>query len=210
LVDVAELGYYAKDNAGEICVRGANVFRGYYKNEAETNAVMDKDGWLHTGDIGRWTERGTLKVVDRKKHIFKLAQGEYVAPEKIENIYSRSKYVAQSFIHGESLKTCLIGIVVPDPEVLPGAAAEKLGLVLSMEELCDRDDVKQMIIKDIQEVGKSAGLHSFEQVKRISRLAIKKFFLGQRHLLERRSIQRGERTLDTDAQIKAAPVERAL
>lgn len=76
LVDVPELGYYAKDNAGEICVRGANVFKGYYKNEPETNAVLDKDGWLHTGDIGRWTDRGTLKIVDRKKHIFKLAQGK--------------------------------------------------------------------------------------------------------------------------------------
>lgn len=74
LVDVEELGYFSKDNAGEICVRGANVFRGYFKNESETNKVLDKDGWLHTGDIGRWTERGTLKIVDRKKHIFKLSQ----------------------------------------------------------------------------------------------------------------------------------------
>lgn len=44
-------------------------------------------------------------------------QGEYVAPEKIEGIYARSKYVAQSFVHGESLKTCLVGVIVPDPEV---------------------------------------------------------------------------------------------
>ncbi|KAI6176239.1 Arachidonate--CoA ligase [Aphelenchoides bicaudatus] len=169
LVDVPELGYYSKDNAGEICVRGANVFRGYFKNEAETKAVLDEDGWLHTGDVGRWTDRGTLRIVDRKKHIFKLAQGEYVAPEKIENIYARSKFVAQSFIHGESLKTCLIAIVVPDPEVLPGVAAEKLNLAtdLSMEELCDREDVKQMIVKDLLDVGKAAGLYSFEQVKDI-------------------------------------------
>lgn len=62
------------------------------------------------------------------------------------------------------MKTCLIGIVIPDPEVLPGAA-QKLGIVgLSMEELCARDDIKQMILKDIHEVGKVAGLYSFEQV----------------------------------------------
>jgi long-chain acyl-CoA synthetase len=74
LIDVPELGYFAKDNAGEVCVRGANVFRGYYKNEDGTRSVLDDDGWLHTGDIGRWTERGTLKIFDRKKDIFKLAQ----------------------------------------------------------------------------------------------------------------------------------------
>jgi long-chain acyl-CoA synthetase len=168
LVDVAEMGYFAKDDAGEICVRGANVSRGYYKNEEETKNVLDEEGWLHTGDIGRWTERGTLRVVDRKKNIFKLAQGEYVAPEKIENIYARSKHVCQSFVHGDSLKTSLVAIVVPDPEVLPFQVAKKLGLTnLSIEELCMRDDVKQLIMKDIIEVGKEASLLGFEQVKDI-------------------------------------------
>uniref|UniRef100_A0AC34QHB7 Long-chain-fatty-acid--CoA ligase n=2 Tax=Panagrolaimus sp. JU765 TaxID=591449 RepID=A0AC34QHB7_9BILA len=168
LVDVPELGYFAKDNAGEVCIKGPNVFKGYYKNEEQTRETIDSDGWLHTGDIGRWTDVGTLKIVDRKKHIFKLAQGEYVAPEKIENIYGRSKFVAQSFIHGESLKTCLIGIIVPDPEVLPNAVKNQLKLEgLSMEDLCENADVKKMIMDDMLAVGKAAGLYSFEQVKDI-------------------------------------------
>ena len=74
LVDVPELNYFAKDNAGEVCIKGANVFKGYYKNEEQTRETLDRDGWLHTGDIGKWTEAGTLKIIDRKKHIFKLAQ----------------------------------------------------------------------------------------------------------------------------------------
>jgi long-chain acyl-CoA synthetase len=168
LVDVPELGYFARDNAGEVCIKGSNVFKGYYKNEEQTKEVLDEDGWLHTGDIGRWTEVGTLKIVDRKKHIFKLAQGEYVAPERIENIYLRSKFVAQSFVHGESLKTCLIAIIVPDPEVLPLEASKTLGIAkLSMQELCQREDVKKMIMDDLLAVGKAAGLYSFEQVKDI-------------------------------------------
>jgi len=157
LVDVPELGYYADKNGGEVCVRGTNVFRGYFKNEEETRKALI-DGWLHTGDIGRWTKRGTLQIVDRKKHIFKLAQGEYVAPEKIENVYARSKYVAQSFVHGESLKTCLVGVIVPDPEALPN---------LAMDEICTQPEIKEMILKDMLAVGKAAGLHSFEQVKDI-------------------------------------------
>jgi long-chain acyl-CoA synthetase len=126
---------------------------------------MDSDGWLHTGDVGKWTDRGCLQIIDRKKHIFKLAQGEYVAPERIENVYVRSKYVAQCFIHGESLKSSLIGIVVPDADVLPKEVAEKLGLKdLSIEDLCKNKDVKDLITQDMLAIGKMSGLHTFEQV----------------------------------------------
>ncbi|KHJ96103.1 AMP-binding enzyme [Oesophagostomum dentatum] len=167
LVDVPELGYYTKDNAGEVCIKGPIVFRGYYKNEEQTKEVMDEDGYLHTGDIGRWMKEGTLKIVDRKKHIFKLAQGEYVAPEKIENIYVRSKYVAQSFVHGESLKTCLIAIVVPDAEELIPACKKHLNLNGTLEELCKNREVVKMVLDDMVAVGKKSGLFSFEQVKDI-------------------------------------------
>ncbi|CAI5437559.1 unnamed protein product [Caenorhabditis angaria] len=166
LVDVPELNYYAKDNAGEVCVRGHIVFKGYYKNEQQTRETIDSDGWLHTGDIGKWTPEGTLKIVDRKKHIFKLSQGEYVAPEKIENIYVRSKYVAQSFVYGESLKTCLIAIVVPDVETLGPAMADN-GIKGTFEELCRNEEVKKLVLEDMLAVGKKAGLFSFEQVRDI-------------------------------------------
>jgi long-chain-fatty-acid--coA ligase, putative len=59
-------------------------------------------------------QNGTLKIIDRKKNIFKLQQGEYIAPEKIENIYLRSQYVAGIFVYGDRLKSTLVGIVVPE------------------------------------------------------------------------------------------------
>jgi len=168
LIDVEEMGYFAKDNAGEICVKGANVFQGYLKNEEETKKVLDEDGWLHTGDIGKWTEQGTLRIVDRKKNIFKLAQGEYIAPEKIENVYALSKFIAQLFVHGESLKTSLVAIVIPDKAVLSDEVSKKFGLTnLSMEEMCKCEDVKKLIMDDMIKKGKESGLHSFEQVKDI-------------------------------------------
>ena len=104
LVDVAEMEYYACNGEGEICVKGPTVFHGYLNDREKTDEVLDSNGWLHTGDIGKWMENGTLKIIDRKKHIFKLSQGEYIAPEKLENIFIRSPFVAQIFVHGESLK----------------------------------------------------------------------------------------------------------
>uniref|UniRef100_A0A8C1Q8X9 Long-chain-fatty-acid--CoA ligase n=1 Tax=Cyprinus carpio TaxID=7962 RepID=A0A8C1Q8X9_CYPCA len=135
LVDVAEMNYYATKGEGEVCVRGPNVFKGYLKDPEKTKEALDEDGWVHTGDIGRWLPNGTLQIVDRKKHIFKLAQGEYIAPEKIENIYIRSEAVAQTFVHGDSLQACLVAIIVPDPDFLPGWA-KKRGIEGSYEELC--------------------------------------------------------------------------
>uniref|UniRef100_A0A8C2P9X3 Long-chain-fatty-acid--CoA ligase n=1 Tax=Capra hircus TaxID=9925 RepID=A0A8C2P9X3_CAPHI len=111
-------------------------------------------------------ENGTLKIIDRKKHIFKLAQGEYIAPEKIENIYQRSEPIAQVFVHGESLQAFLIAIVVPDVETL-GAWAQKRGIVGSFEELCRNKDVKKGILEDMVRLGKESGLKPFEQVKGI-------------------------------------------
>ncbi|KAM5310832.1 long-chain-fatty-acid--CoA ligase 1 isoform 1-T3 [Glossophaga mutica] len=166
LVDVEEMNYVAAKGEGEVCVKGPNVFQGYLKDPAKTAEALDKDGWLHTGDIGKWLPNGTLKIIDRKKHIFKLAQGEYIAPEKIENVYQRSEPVAQVFVHGESLQAFLVAIVVPDIETL-GRWARKRGLEGSFEELCRNKDVKKAVLEDLLRIGKESGLKTFEQVKGI-------------------------------------------
>ncbi|KAF3825572.1 hypothetical protein GH733_005554 [Mirounga leonina] len=153
LVDVEEMNYLASKGEGE--------------DPVKTAEVLDKDGWLHTGDIGKWLPNGTLKIIDRKKHIFKLAQGEYIAPEKIENIYLRSEPIAQVFVHGESLQAFLIAIVVPDVETLCSWARKK-GFEGSFEELCRNKDVKKAILEDMVRLGKESGLKPFEQVKGIS------------------------------------------
>ncbi|XP_018115415.1 acyl-CoA synthetase long chain family member 1 protein L homeolog isoform X2 [Xenopus laevis] len=167
LVDVEEMNYLAAKGEGEVCVKGSNVFQGYLKDEEKTAEALDKDGWLHTGDIGKWLPNGTLKIIDRKKHIFKLAQGEYIAPEKIENIYTRSEPVVQVFVHGESLQAFLVGIIVPDPENVINWA-KKRKFEGSYEELCKNKDFKNAILEDLLKLGKEAGLKTFEQVKDIA------------------------------------------
>lgn len=166
LVDVPEMDYYARDNKGEIVCKGPNVFIGYYKNPEKTKEAIDDDGWLHTGDVGQWLPNGTLKIIDRIKNIFKLSQGEYVAAEKIENTYMRSQYVAQAFVEGDSFQPYLMGVIVPDEEVIMPWARQN-DVQGSFKDICAREDVKAMILKDILSVGKSAELKGFEQVKDI-------------------------------------------
>ncbi|XP_023717109.1 long-chain-fatty-acid--CoA ligase 5 isoform X5 [Cryptotermes secundus] len=166
LVDVPEMEYYAVNGQGEVCVKGTNVFQGYYKEDEKTNETIDSDGWHHTGDVGMWLPNGTLKIIDRKKHIFKLSQGEYIVPEKIENIYIRSQYVQQVFVCGESLKSCIVAVVVPDVDVIKSWACEN-GIPGTLSVLCAHPEVKQLIMDDMVSWGKEAGLKSFEQVKDI-------------------------------------------
>ncbi|XP_033852342.3 long-chain-fatty-acid--CoA ligase 1 [Acipenser ruthenus] len=164
VVDIEEMNYLASNGEGEICIKGPSVFQGYLKDAEKTSEALDSQGWLHTGDVGKWLPNGALKIIDRKKHMFKLSQGEYIAPEKIENVYLRSAALLQVFVHGDSLQSHLIGIVVPDPEVFTGWAQEK-GIVGSYDELCRNQEVKKAILEDLTRLGKEAGLKSFEQVK---------------------------------------------
>ncbi|CAF4359594.1 unnamed protein product, partial [Adineta steineri] len=83
LVDVPGTDYRSEYNRGEVCIRGPTIFKGYYGDEEKTREAIDQDGWLHTGDVGEWTSTGALKIIDRTKHIFKLSQGKYIAPERL-------------------------------------------------------------------------------------------------------------------------------
>lgn len=99
--------------------------------------------------------------------MFKLAQGEYVAAEKIENVHIRSPLVAQSFVYGDSLRSKLVAVIVPDGEtLLPWAAARDLPQ--DLKQLCESPAVKAAIFRSVVEEGRTAQLRGFEQVQRDS------------------------------------------
>ena len=77
----------------QVLLRGGIIFGGYLKLESTTKEVLEPDGWFHTGDIGEILPDGSLKIIDRKKNIFKLSQGEYIAVEKVEAAFGKSDFV---------------------------------------------------------------------------------------------------------------------
>ncbi|CEG76360.1 hypothetical protein RMATCC62417_11262 [Rhizopus microsporus] len=173
LLDVPEMEYLSTDPypRGEICVRGPNIFKGYFKDEEKTREAIDEEGWFHTGDIGMINERGAIVIIDRKKNIFKLAQGEYIAPEKIENVYAKDPIIGQIYLHGDSLQSSLVAIVVPDPDALNSLLAAKLPQIhakkLSLPELCKLPEVNALVLAQMDRVGKLSGLRGFEFAKAI-------------------------------------------
>lgn len=106
---------------GEICVRGVNVMKGYYRNEAATEAVLDKHGWLKTGDMGTRTPDGTLFLRGRNKTMLLSASGQNIYPEEIEAKLNNMPFVAESLVVERDGK--LVGLVYPDYPAL-----DKLGL----------------------------------------------------------------------------------
>jgi long-chain acyl-CoA synthetase len=102
---------------GEILVRGPHVMKGYYKDEASTNEIIDNEGWLHTGDIGYLKDDKYLMITDRKKEIFKLSSGKYIAPQVIENKLRESSFIENCIVFGEH-QGYVSAIIIPKMEQL--------------------------------------------------------------------------------------------
>ncbi|KAI8824958.1 uncharacterized protein EV422DRAFT_564316 [Fimicolochytrium jonesii] len=170
LVDVESMGYTVKDQPfprGEILIRGNNIFKGYYQSQEKTDEVLTSDGWYRTGDVGQFDPKGRLQIIDRAKNIFKLAQGEYIAPEKIEMVYLKHEAVAQAFVYGDSLQAVVVAVIVPDEDTLKHWVEAKGLPVKPFAELCQDDDVRKALLEDLTKYGRAEGLKGFELVKDI-------------------------------------------
>jgi long-chain acyl-CoA synthetase len=169
LKDIPEMNYTSKDPAGpkgEVCVKGPVVFVGYYKDEQATKEAFDEDGYFCTGDVGAWNEDGTLSIIDRKKNLFKLAQGEYISPEYLEQQYASCKFVEQMWIYGNSEESELVAVVHPNQQKAEEWAKEnqKEG---DLKALCKDKDFKKAVLDDLKKVARSKSLKGFEVVKNV-------------------------------------------
>lgn len=158
--------YFSTDTPGprgEICIRGHSVMREYYKSPQKTQETLDADGWLHTGDIGEFDAANRVIIIDRLKNIFKLSQGEYIAPEKIEGVYQKHELVNQAFVYGNSLQSALVAVIVPDKDAFGKWAPS----VPDGDDTYRSDLVKTELLKVLLAYGKENDLKGFEQARAI-------------------------------------------
>jgi long-chain acyl-CoA synthetase len=168
LVDIPEMSYTMNNNppSGEICVKGLCVQPKYFKNPEATAEVFDEEGWMHTGDVAILSDNGYLSIIDRKKSFLKLSQGEFVSPERVENVYMQCGCVSFIFAYGDTFQNHLVSIVVPD-KIFIGKEAQKLEIEKCWEDLCKDPQIKKLVLEKMNETGKKLGLNSIEEVRKI-------------------------------------------
>jgi long-chain acyl-CoA synthetase len=171
LRDIPEMQYLHTQTPpkGEVCFWGPGITKGYFKNEEKTAEAFHGE-WLLSGDVGQINPNGSLKIIDRAKNIFKLSHGEYIAPEKCENVYTKSTFVGNIWIYGDSLRDYIIGFVVIDP-----ASFKKFCVANGIE--WNNDDatpvltnmvLKQAILDDFNKLAAEAKFNSLEKPKQLT------------------------------------------
>lgn len=152
---------------GEILTKGDCLMVGYYKDEESTRAAIDEEGWFHTGDIGTLVD-GFLKITDRKKEIFKLSTGKYVAPQVLENRLKESFFIEQAMVIGENEKIAA-AILVPNFDTLHFWCAKHKIHYSSNEELCTNTEVIKRIQREITKLNDTLAEH--EQIRKFRLVA---------------------------------------
>ncbi|MCK4699666.1 MAG: AMP-binding protein, partial [Bacteroidales bacterium] len=163
---------------GEILCKGPNIMMGYYNKPELTKEVIDEDGWFHTGDIGMMIDNKYLKITDRKKEIFKLSNGKYIAPQVIENKFKESFFIQQLMVIGENEKFAS-ALISPNFEFLHNWCSIHDVKYRDNKELVQIPEVVARYQKEVNEINKNLALH--EQIKRF-RLVYKEWTPGSGEL----------------------------
>jgi len=174
IVDVPELNYFTTDkNAdgvltprGEVWTRGQN-FVAYLNREKETKEMIDAEGWLHTGDIGVIIPGNKLRIIDRRKNIFKMSQGEYIAPEKIEGVIKFCPHIFQNFVHGKGTESYVVALIVMEEAVIVKMAEENKIVFSDKNELLKNEVIKEQLLDEITKGCKKAQCASYEIPKKL-------------------------------------------
>lgn len=142
---------------GEILCKGPNVMKGYWKNDEATREMIDEEGYLHTGDVGKFVD-GKLQITDRIKHMIVNAGGKNIYPGPIEDLFKTSKWIDQLVVVGER-QPYMAALIVPDFEVLEEHAKEKGIAYDSLEDLIEKEAIQNIYRKEIRSHAKDLASH---------------------------------------------------
>lgn len=178
LISIPDMEYSVDDKPrprGELLLRGTNVFKEYFRNPEETAKVITEDGWFRTGDVCTVDEMGRFIIIDRRKNVLKLAQGEYISPERLEGVYmAELGYFAQGYIHGDSLQTYLVAIFGVQPDTFAPFASKILGRNISetdiegIKSVLNDPKIRATVLKDLERVAKKHKLAGYERIKNVA------------------------------------------
>lgn len=157
LVSIPEMNYFVTDKPyprGELLVRGANVFKGYYKEPEKTAEAFDSEGFFRTGDICYISEAGLISIIDRKSSFFKLSQGEFITPERVENAILNHPAIQLAFLTGIRTESTTVTVVVPDYETFGKWFATEFPeeQFTNIRDACKSEKVKSAILADIRKL----------------------------------------------------------
>ncbi len=156
------------DESGEILARGPNIMRGYWRDPEETQAAIDAEGWLHTGDAGCWTERGNLKITDRIKNLIVTSGGKNVAPQVVESALKQWEVVAQVVVIGDGRPFCT-ALIVPNEEAFRAfLRAQGIDASAQLAELCTDSRVLRAVMRELEHYQRD--LAKYERVRRVALL----------------------------------------
>ena len=153
---------------GEIICRGHNVMMGYYKQPELTAEVIDKDGWFHTGDLGKFNEHGLLQITGRMKNLFKTSLGKYVNPDVVEGKFSISGFIEQIVVLGENQKFAA-ALIRPDFAFLKDWCKKHDITFTTPEEIIQNEEVKKRFDREVKKLNE--GLGEVEKVKKYQLIA---------------------------------------
>jgi long-chain acyl-CoA synthetase len=151
---------------GEVCCRGGNVFAGYLKDPERTAEVLDGDGWLHSGDIGRFDEAGYVQIVDRKKELIITAGGKNISPANLEAAIKSYPLIGQACVIGDA-RPYITALIVLDPDVAPAWARSQGIDFASLGDLAAHPDIRAEVERCVAEAN-----GRFSQVEQIKKVAI--------------------------------------
>ncbi|KAJ5665346.1 uncharacterized protein N7477_007794 [Penicillium maclennaniae] len=166
LVSLPDMEYSVDDKPyprGELLLRGNNMFNEYFKNPEETSKAMTEDGWFRTGDVCQIDEMGRFIIIDRRKNVLKLAQGEYI-----------SLNAWRVYVHGDSMQTFLVGIFGVAPDMFAPFASKVLGREIAQTDVdaikaaLTDEKIRKAVLRDLERVAKKHKFQGYERVKNVS------------------------------------------